>query len=136
MPLVLVSIGLPLNETTLAESLKTVGYSTAIVGKWHLGVGENQTYLPTNQGFDYYLVQCMYAFTSNWSFGLICTPVLADIVQSRVLFSPTLSDVSPIHAGNTLLPWHVSQYYLLLSQCYLLFSWKTWLVCVCVCVCV
>ena len=48
--------GLPLNETTIAESLKTVGYSTAIVGKWHLGVGENYTYLPTNQGFDYYLV--------------------------------------------------------------------------------
>ena len=34
-----------------------VGYSTAIVGKWHLGVGENNTYLPTNYGFDYYMVR-------------------------------------------------------------------------------
>lgn len=48
--------GLPLNETTLAESLKEVGYSSAIIGKWHLGVGANGTYLPVNHGFDSYLV--------------------------------------------------------------------------------
>ena len=47
--------GLPLNETTTAELVKTKGYNTAIVGKWHLGVGENGMYLPTHQGFDYYL---------------------------------------------------------------------------------
>ena len=49
--------GLPHNETTIAKSLKTVGYSTAMVGKWHLGVGENNTYLPINYGFDYYMVR-------------------------------------------------------------------------------
>ena len=48
--------GLPLNETTIAETLKTVGYSTAIVGKWHLGVGKDFMYLPTKQGFDQYTV--------------------------------------------------------------------------------
>ncbi len=32
--------GLPHNETTIAEMLKPLGYKTAIVGKWHLGVGE------------------------------------------------------------------------------------------------
>lgn len=47
--------GLPHNETTIAEILKDQGYKSAIVGKWHLGVGENTTYLPHNQGFDYYL---------------------------------------------------------------------------------
>ena len=47
--------GLPHNETTIAEALKTAGYKTGMVGKWHLGVGENGTYLPTNHGFDYYL---------------------------------------------------------------------------------
>lgn len=47
--------GLPLNETTIAEVLKPLGYRTAIMGKWHLGVGPNGTYLPTRQGFDSYL---------------------------------------------------------------------------------
>ena len=50
------TVGLPHNETTIAEYLKEVGYSTAIVGKWHLGVGANNEYLPTNHGFDYYYV--------------------------------------------------------------------------------
>lgn len=44
--------GLPANEITLAEQLKTVGYSTAAIGKWHLG--HKEQYLPTNNGFDYY----------------------------------------------------------------------------------
>ncbi|KAM9854888.1 arylsulfatase A [Aulostomus maculatus] len=47
--------GLPLNETTIAEVLKPLGYATAAVGKWHLGVGPNGTFLPTKQGFDQYL---------------------------------------------------------------------------------
>ena len=54
------SLGLPLEEITIAEVLKPEGYSTAIIGKWHLGVGENNTYLPTNQGFDYYMVRMNY----------------------------------------------------------------------------
>lgn len=47
--------GLPLNETTIAEVLKPLGYATSVVGKWHLGVGANGTFLPTRQGFDQYL---------------------------------------------------------------------------------
>ncbi|XP_064396908.1 arylsulfatase A-like [Halichondria panicea] len=47
--------GLPLNETTIAEGLKAEGYNTSIIGKWHLGVGKDNEYLPTRQGFDSYL---------------------------------------------------------------------------------
>ncbi len=37
-------------EATLAELLKTSGYSTANIGKWHLG--NDPLYWPENQGFD------------------------------------------------------------------------------------
>ena len=46
------SLGLPPDEITLAEGLKTKGYATACVGKWHLG--HLPQYLPTSQGFDSY----------------------------------------------------------------------------------
>ncbi|RZJ72602.1 MAG: DUF4976 domain-containing protein [Flavobacterium sp.] len=41
---------LPLEEKTIAESLKEVGYTTWHVGKWHLGGDEK--YWPQHQGFD------------------------------------------------------------------------------------
>lgn len=44
--------GLPLAEITMAEMLKTKGYATGLVGKWHLG--HLQEFLPTRQGFDYW----------------------------------------------------------------------------------
>ncbi|MCE7995235.1 MAG: sulfatase [Roseivirga sp.] len=42
--------GMPLEEYTMAELLKTAGYSTSIVGKWHLG--HKAEFMPLNQGFD------------------------------------------------------------------------------------
>ena len=41
--------GLPLEERTLSEVFKAQGYTTGIIGKWHLGRGE---FLPANHGFD------------------------------------------------------------------------------------
>ncbi len=43
--------GLPPSEITLSELLKKEGYKTALVGKWHLGVHEQNE--PCNFGFDY-----------------------------------------------------------------------------------
>ena len=43
--------GLPASEWTLAEALNDAGYSTHMIGKWHLGYKQKQ-YLPVNQGFD------------------------------------------------------------------------------------
>lgn len=41
---------LPLEETTIAEALKTGGYKTFFAGKWHLG--EKEKFWPENQGFE------------------------------------------------------------------------------------
>ncbi|MCR9172475.1 MAG: sulfatase-like hydrolase/transferase [bacterium] len=43
--------GIPEDQTNLAEVLKASGYSTGIIGKWHLGHGEK--HIPNNRGFDY-----------------------------------------------------------------------------------
>jgi arylsulfatase A len=42
---------LPTTETTMAEKLKTLGYQTALIGKWHLGGANPEA--PWEQGFDY-----------------------------------------------------------------------------------
>lgn len=44
--------GLPLEEVTIAELLRTAGYSTALIGKWHLGFSAQ--FSPNAQGFDYF----------------------------------------------------------------------------------
>ncbi len=44
--------GLNPEEHTIAEVLKTAGYATACIGKWHLG--HHPEFLPTSQGFDSY----------------------------------------------------------------------------------
>ncbi len=44
--------GLNPDEVTIAEVLKSAGYTTAIVVKWHLG--DQPPFLPTKQGFDYF----------------------------------------------------------------------------------
>jgi len=43
-------INMSLEEITIAEALKSVGYRTALFGKWH--VGSHRDYGPTKQGFD------------------------------------------------------------------------------------
>ena len=43
-------MGVPLEETTLADYLKKQGYATAFYGKWHLGGADR--FHPTKRGFD------------------------------------------------------------------------------------
>ena len=44
-------MGLNINMTMIASKLKTAGYKTHMVGKWHEGFFEPR-YLPINRGFD------------------------------------------------------------------------------------
>lgn len=43
---------LVLSETTIAQRLKAAGYTTGIVGKWHVG-DTDERFLPPARGFDY-----------------------------------------------------------------------------------
>jgi arylsulfatase A-like enzyme len=42
--------GFPVDQVLLQERLKTLGYSTAVIGKWHLG--QHEQWEPQNQGVD------------------------------------------------------------------------------------
>ncbi|MDX9948434.1 MAG: sulfatase [Bacteroidales bacterium] len=44
--------GINSQETTIAEILKTKGYHTGVIGKWHLG--HHRQFLPLQHGFDEY----------------------------------------------------------------------------------
>jgi len=61
--------GLQDAEITIAEALKTGGYATACVGKWHLG--HLPAYLPTRHGFDSY-------FGIPYSNDMKPTPLIRD----------------------------------------------------------
>jgi arylsulfatase A-like enzyme len=45
-------VGISSEETTIAEILKTRGYHTGVIGKWHLG--HHKEFLPLQHGFDEY----------------------------------------------------------------------------------
>ncbi len=45
-------LGLPLDQNTIADYLKDLGYVTAIIGKWHMGNADR--FHPLQRGFDYF----------------------------------------------------------------------------------
>jgi len=45
--------GLHPDEATIADRLRSLGYATQCIGKWH--IGDQAEFLPTKQGFDHYL---------------------------------------------------------------------------------
>lgn len=53
------NFGLPLSETTIASRMKSAGYATGMVGKWHLGHREG--YRPRDRGFDEF-----FGFLAGW----------------------------------------------------------------------
>jgi arylsulfatase A-like enzyme len=78
--------GLHPEEITIADMLKTLDYSTMLIGKWHLG--RPRAVLPTAQGFDHY-------------FGI---PYSNDMTADHPLFEmprlPLMEDERVIENGN------------------------------------
>lgn len=46
-------VGLPLSQRTLADVMRSAGYRTGCVGKWHLGA--HPSFHPNRRGFDHYV---------------------------------------------------------------------------------
>jgi arylsulfatase A-like enzyme len=71
------NIGLPIDEKTMGDEFKRAGYTTAAIGKWHLG--DHKNFWPTNRGFDYW-----YGFSAG-GMSFWGTPKKAKIPTSGVL---------------------------------------------------
>ena len=64
---------LPLGEITLAQELKTAGYSTYAVGKWSVGMS-TEGHMPTSRGFDYFyghLTKSINYYTKEQTLGFL-----------------------------------------------------------------
>lgn len=65
--------GLPLNETLLSQNLGDAGYSTALFGKWHLGMYK-QEYTPARRGFDEHMGYYQGCESRYTHVSACCTP--------------------------------------------------------------
>ena len=97
--------GLPLNETTIAELLKKVGYKTAAAGKWHLG--HRSPHSPIHRGFDTFLGLPMshdYGCTDHAGYDISCKHRFQDVCHPKNI---DLADPSVCHIGPNN-PWNES----------------------------
>jgi arylsulfatase A-like enzyme len=84
------NVGLPLDQTTVAEVMREAGYVTGAIGKWHLGA--DPVFHPDRRGFDSYfgLLGGSHSYFDMNEFWR--NPNLATID----LFSPILRDETPV----------------------------------------
>jgi arylsulfatase A-like enzyme len=90
--------GLPVTETTLADLLRSAGYATGAVGKWHLG--KEPKFHPLRRGFG-----AFYGFLGGARYYVPTEPNPADPF-ARAFSDPLVRDhtrvVAPAHLTETL----------------------------------
>ena len=76
---------LPLDRTTIAQQLKSAGYTTAMFGKWHLG--EDAAHHPAARGFDEAIVSMgrHFDFTTNPKTEVPKGAYLADFLTDKAV---------------------------------------------------
>jgi len=72
-------LGMPADQITIAEALKTRGYHTMHIGKWHLG--ESPSMRPESQGFD----ESLGFMPAASKYGPDSAP---ELVAARLLYDP------------------------------------------------
>lgn len=85
------NVGIPDLEITLAEALRTRGYRTAIIGKWHLG--DKPEFNPTRHGFDHFFgLPYSNDIMAPWVPGAPPVPLFSDTtVVEQPVVQPTLT---------------------------------------------
>lgn len=93
-------LGLPDGEVTIAEMLKSAGYATAMIGKWHLGDKHDYNY-PTAQGFDSYYGML---YSHDYRFPYVKTDSTIKIYRNRTpeILKPEDSLLTNLYTKETL----------------------------------
>ncbi|KAF5920750.1 hypothetical protein HPG69_010284 [Diceros bicornis minor] len=106
--------GLPTSEVTFAKLLKNQGYSTALIGKWHLGTScHNKTdfcHHPLSHGFDYFhglpvtnLRDCKPGEGSVFTTGIrVLVFIPLQVIAIALLTLAVLKCLGLLHAPNLL----------------------------------
>lgn len=85
-------VGLPPDETTLAERLRKEGYRTALVGKWHLGAHPSKH--PLSRGFDQF-----FGFLNEGRY-YVPRPYLGVATWLRIARNPQTPGGAPLRSGR------------------------------------
>lgn len=94
---------LPLEETTIAETLKHAGYATASIGKWHLG---GPDFFPDKQGFDENIGGCDKGQPPNY-FSPYGIPTLSDGPKGEFLSDRLTDEALKFIERNKTRPFYI-----------------------------
>ncbi len=91
--------GIPQSEITIAQMLKSVGYRTGMVGKWHLG--DRDTSLPNNKGFDSFYGML---YSHDYRAPYVSTDTVIKIFRNRtpVVYKPADSSLIDLYTDESI----------------------------------